>query len=175
MVDELYHHVVVSARGGRVNVSNHLAGERYIVLENRQLPYRNVLAVRHEALVLSEPVEPLGSRAIRRLDGPVTVRNRVGRIARVAGARIGRGRGPIQLTAALKIEAGRPGVLRWKMRVVLPGVRAGLKAGRVFEVESRRIAARLVLQVMGKKLCLDLRAELGTGVFTCLLYTSRCV
>ena len=51
--------------------------------------------------------------------------------------------------------------------VALPGVGAGLKAGRVFKIEARGIRARLIFQVVVEEPGFDLGAELladGLGV-----------
>ena len=52
------------------------------------------------------------------------------------------------------MQAGGLRLLRREVRVALPGVRAGLKAGCVFEIE-----AGLVFQIVREEFCFDLRAE----------------
>ena len=142
-------------RGRGKNVGHHFAGHHQVFLEHRQLPHRHILAVGHEALIFREPVEPLRAFAVSGLNGPMPVRHGVGRIADVARLRLASSPRSSPASHRPPDEAGHFGLLRRKMRIALPRVRAGLEAGRVLEVE-----ARLILQIMREELRLDLLAKL---------------
>src|ERR1035441_3205502 len=90
----------------------------------------------------------------------MAIRDGVGWVAHIAGAGHSGRAAETKQACALKVQTGWPGFGGRKMCVALPGVRSGLKACRVLEVEARRICARCILEVVGEKLCLDLGAEL---------------
>ena len=84
-VDQLHDPVAVGARGGNEQVSGDVPGDGHVLRERVRLPCEDVGAVLHEALVLHEPRGPAGGlRGVRRRDGPVAVRYRVGGVGHVA-------------------------------------------------------------------------------------------
>ena len=106
LVDQLDDHVVVGAGGGGKDVGDHFAGDDQILLEYRQLPHGHIFAVGDKALVFGEPVEPLRAVAIGGLDRPMTIGNRVRRIAVIAGLGRCRGVAPTQQPVAPEVQAG---------------------------------------------------------------------
>src|ERR1035441_8900780 len=101
----------------------------------------------------------------------MAVRDGVGGIADITG--LGRALGrvtrdaPTEQARALKMEAGGLRLGGREVCIALPGVGAGLEAGRIFEVEAGGICARLVFQVVGEEPGFNLSAILladGLGV-----------
>jgi hypothetical protein len=84
----------------------------------------------------------------------------VGGIADVAGGSGGGRVSEAQQSVALKMKAGGLRFLGREVRVVLPGVGAGLEAGGVFEIKTRLIGAGRIFQIVCEEFGFDLRAEL---------------
>ena len=71
------------------------------------------------------------------------------------------------------MQAGGLGLFGREVGIELPGVRAGLEAGRIFQVE-----ARLILEIMGEKFGFDPGAVLfadGLGEVEIAQVARRCV
>jgi hypothetical protein len=83
----------------------------------------------------------------------------VGGIADVAGLAAAVGAAPTEQARALQDGGWWAAIRRREVGVALPGVGAGLEAGRVFEIEAGRIGAGLVFQVVGEEFGFDLGAN----------------
>jgi len=167
LIDELDHHVVVRAGGRGEDVGQDFAGEDEVFFEDREFEDGEVFAIGDEALIFSEPVEPLRALTVSGLDGAMAVGDGVGGVAHVGGFCGGLRVVEAKQTGAEQMKASGLRLFRREVGVALPGVGAGLEAGCVFEVETGWVFAGLIFEVVGEESGFNLGAVLvadGPGV-----------